>query len=104
VQSGANQFDVLEYWYATLGSLAENGVLTDVTGLIQRDEVKFALQTLFPRSTILTRCVGQMAVASLTGVIPIYLVSVLFQRWLVSGLANASAGLIQVGSSNQTVV
>jgi multiple sugar transport system permease protein len=34
---------------------------------------------------------GQMAVASLIGVIPIYLVSVLFQRWLVSGLANASA-------------
>ena len=29
-----------------------------------------------------------MAVASLIGVIPIYLVSVLFQRWLVSGLAN----------------
>jgi multiple sugar transport system permease protein len=33
---------------------------------------------------------GQMAVASLIGVIPIYLVAVLFQRWLVSGLANAS--------------
>jgi multiple sugar transport system permease protein len=33
---------------------------------------------------------GQMAVASLVGVIPIYLVSILFQRWLVSGLTNAS--------------
>jgi multiple sugar transport system permease protein len=32
---------------------------------------------------------GQMAVASLVGVIPIYLVSILFQRWLVSGLTNA---------------
>jgi multiple sugar transport system permease protein len=34
---------------------------------------------------------GQMAVASLIGVIPIYLVAILFQRWLVNGLANASA-------------
>jgi multiple sugar transport system substrate-binding protein len=38
VQSGANQFDVLEYRYPSLGSLADNGVLIDVTGLIQRDE------------------------------------------------------------------
>jgi hypothetical protein len=52
-----------------------------------------------------------MAVASLIGVIAIYLVSVLFQRWLVSGLAKCQplnearasdrllrASRIQVGS------
>jgi ABC-type glycerol-3-phosphate transport system permease component len=33
---------------------------------------------------------GQMAVASLVGIIPIYLVSIIFRRWLVNGLANAS--------------
>jgi multiple sugar transport system substrate-binding protein len=38
VQSGANQFDVVEYWYASIGSLVENNVLQDVTELITRDE------------------------------------------------------------------
>jgi multiple sugar transport system substrate-binding protein len=57
VQSGANQFDVLEYWYPSLGSLAENGVLTDVTGLIQRDESQIHTADLFQQSTIRTRCI-----------------------------------------------
>jgi multiple sugar transport system substrate-binding protein len=48
VQSGANQFDVLEYWYPSLGSLAENGVLTDVTGLIQRDESQIHTADFIP--------------------------------------------------------
>jgi multiple sugar transport system substrate-binding protein len=38
VQSGANQFDVVEYWYASIGSLVENNVLQDVTDLITKDE------------------------------------------------------------------
>jgi multiple sugar transport system substrate-binding protein len=38
IQSGANQFDVLEYWYASIGSLVENNVLQDVTDLIAKDE------------------------------------------------------------------
>jgi multiple sugar transport system substrate-binding protein len=31
VTSGANEYDVLEYWYPSLGVLVENGVLTDIT-------------------------------------------------------------------------
>ena len=38
IQSGANQFDVVEYWYASIGSLVENNVLQDVTDLIAKDE------------------------------------------------------------------
>jgi multiple sugar transport system substrate-binding protein len=38
VQSGANQFDVVEYWYASIGSLVENNVLQDVTDPITKDE------------------------------------------------------------------
>ncbi|MEQ8282783.1 MAG: sugar ABC transporter substrate-binding protein [Roseitalea porphyridii] len=37
VQSGANQYDVIDYWYPTLGALAEDGVLTDVSEWIERD-------------------------------------------------------------------
>jgi multiple sugar transport system permease protein len=42
---------------------------------------------LFQRERLIN--FGQMAVASLLGVISIYLVSILFRRWLVIGLANA---------------
>ncbi len=31
VTSGAGEYDVIEYWYPMLGSLVENGVLTDIT-------------------------------------------------------------------------
>jgi multiple sugar transport system substrate-binding protein len=31
VTSGAGEYDVIEYWYPMLGSLVENGALTDVT-------------------------------------------------------------------------
>jgi multiple sugar transport system substrate-binding protein len=31
VTSGAGQYDVVEYWYPMLGSLAENGVLVDIS-------------------------------------------------------------------------
>lgn len=37
VQSGANRFDVLDYWYTSKGALAEDGILTDVTDWIERD-------------------------------------------------------------------
>jgi multiple sugar transport system substrate-binding protein len=38
VQSGANEFDVLDYWYTTKGQLAEDGILEDVTDWIERDK------------------------------------------------------------------
>ncbi|MBB5751414.1 ABC transporter substrate-binding protein [Prosthecomicrobium pneumaticum] len=38
VQSGANEFDVLDYWYPTVGQLADEGTLEDVTDLIERDK------------------------------------------------------------------
>lgn len=34
VQSGANQFDVFDYWYPTVGALASQGILDDLTGFI----------------------------------------------------------------------
>lgn len=38
VQSGANEFDVLDYWYTTKGQLATDGILEDVTDWIERDK------------------------------------------------------------------
>ena len=37
VMSGANRFDVIDYWYVSLGALASEGVIEDVTDLITRD-------------------------------------------------------------------
>ena len=37
VVSGANRFDVIDYWYVSLGALAAEGVIEDVTDLITRD-------------------------------------------------------------------
>lgn len=37
VMSGANRFDVIDYWYISLGALASEGVIEDVTDLIERD-------------------------------------------------------------------
>lgn len=37
VQSGANQFDVVDYWYVTLGALARDGILEDLTDFIDQD-------------------------------------------------------------------
>jgi multiple sugar transport system substrate-binding protein len=34
VQSGAAKYDVFDYWYTTVGELAHQGVLTDLTGVI----------------------------------------------------------------------
>src|SRR5690606_12278180 len=37
VQSGANQFDVFDYWYPTVGALASQGILEDLTEFIDSD-------------------------------------------------------------------
>jgi multiple sugar transport system substrate-binding protein len=37
VQSGANQFDVFDYWYPTVGALASQGILDDLTEFIDGD-------------------------------------------------------------------
>jgi multiple sugar transport system substrate-binding protein len=37
VMSGANRFDVIDYWYLSLGALATEGVIEDVTDWIERD-------------------------------------------------------------------
>jgi len=37
VQSGAGVFDVLDYWYESVGALAEDGVLVDLTAKIDAD-------------------------------------------------------------------
>jgi multiple sugar transport system substrate-binding protein len=35
VQSGASKFDVFDYWYASVGELADQGVLEDISGFIE---------------------------------------------------------------------
>ena len=38
VQSGVNEFDVLDYWYTNIGQLADDGIAEDVTAWIERDK------------------------------------------------------------------
>ncbi|MFT3671176.1 ABC transporter substrate-binding protein [Aestuariivirga sp.] len=40
VQSGTNEFDVIDYWYTTLSALVEDGIVTDVTDWIERDKAE----------------------------------------------------------------
>lgn len=40
VQSGTNEFDVIDYWYTTLGALADDEVVLDVTDWIERDNAE----------------------------------------------------------------
>src|SRR5262245_57792730 len=40
VQSGANEFDVIDYFYTYKGQLAEDGVIVDVTDWIERDKAE----------------------------------------------------------------
>ncbi|HXW30783.1 MAG TPA: sugar ABC transporter substrate-binding protein [Xanthobacteraceae bacterium] len=40
VQSGANHFDVHDYWYAGIGALVEDNVVVDITDLIEKDKDK----------------------------------------------------------------
>ncbi|HEY8446033.1 MAG TPA: sugar ABC transporter substrate-binding protein [Thermomicrobiales bacterium] len=37
VQSGANEFDVFDYWYTTIGALASQGIIEDLTEWIESD-------------------------------------------------------------------
>lgn len=37
-QSGAGEYDVYQYWYTSVGALAANGALTDITELIQSSD------------------------------------------------------------------
>ena len=46
VQSGANQFDVIDYFYHTLGALVSDKVVVDVTDWIARDPVSYTHLTL----------------------------------------------------------
>lgn len=48
VQSGANQFDVFDYWYITVGALARDGILVDVTDWIERDKAEIEPQDFIP--------------------------------------------------------
>lgn len=40
VQSGANTFDVIDYWYTGVGALADDGVVVDLTEWIERDRAE----------------------------------------------------------------
>lgn len=48
VQSGANHFDVHDYWYATIGALVDDKVVVDVTELIERDKDKIHPEDYIP--------------------------------------------------------
>lgn len=48
VMSGANRFDVVDYWYTSLGALAEGGVVEDVTDLIARDTAEIQPEDFIP--------------------------------------------------------
>jgi len=37
VQSGANEFDVIDYWYPTIGALSTQGIVDDITEFIAGD-------------------------------------------------------------------
>lgn len=38
VSSGANQYDVIDYWYVSIGALAENGIVEDLTDKIEAEK------------------------------------------------------------------
>jgi multiple sugar transport system substrate-binding protein len=48
VMSGANRFDVIDYWYISLGALATDGVIQDVTDLIERDSADIKPEDFIP--------------------------------------------------------
>jgi multiple sugar transport system substrate-binding protein len=48
VTSGAGEYDVIEYWYPMLGSLVENGVLTDVTDWFDANAEEFNADDFIP--------------------------------------------------------
>lgn len=48
VQSGANEFDVIDYFYTYKGQLAENGVIEDLTEWIERDKAEIEPADFIP--------------------------------------------------------
>lgn len=48
VTSGANRFDVIDYWYTSLGALAQNGIIEDVTDQIERDKAEITPDDFIP--------------------------------------------------------
>ncbi|MCX5514950.1 ABC transporter substrate-binding protein [Kaistia algarum] len=48
VQSGVNDFDVLDYWYTNIGQLAEDGIAEDVTEWIERDKAEIQPDDYIP--------------------------------------------------------
>jgi multiple sugar transport system substrate-binding protein len=38
VQSGTNQYDVIQYWYTSVGALADGGALSDITEWVNTDK------------------------------------------------------------------
>ncbi len=48
VQSGANKFDVLDYWYISVGAMADEGIIEDVTDLIKRDAAEIQPDDFIP--------------------------------------------------------
>lgn len=55
-QSGANEFDVIDYFYTYKGQLAEDGVIDDVTDLIERDQAEIKpedfIRTIYDQYTL----------------------------------------------------
>ncbi|APG95159.1 ABC transporter substrate-binding protein [Sinorhizobium americanum] len=56
VQLGANEFDVIDYFYTYKGQLAEDGVIEDVTDLIERDKAEIQpedfIRTIYDQYTL----------------------------------------------------
>jgi multiple sugar transport system substrate-binding protein len=56
VQSGANEFDVIDYFYTYKGQLAEDGVIVDVTDWIERDKAEIEpddfIRTIYDQYTL----------------------------------------------------
>ncbi|WEK52153.1 MAG: sugar ABC transporter substrate-binding protein [Candidatus Kaistia colombiensis] len=48
VQSGVNEFDVIDFWYPTKGQLAEDGIVEDVTAWIERDKAQIQPEDFIP--------------------------------------------------------
>lgn len=48
VMSGANRFDVLDYWYPSVGAMATEGVIEDVTDWIARDTAQIQPEDFIP--------------------------------------------------------
>jgi multiple sugar transport system substrate-binding protein len=48
VTSGAGEYDVIQYWYPGLGSLADNGVLMDITDWWDSNSAAFEVDDIVP--------------------------------------------------------